>query len=388
MGGQRNSYPYRRSRHRNRYYSGYSNVSRVGSQTRDAAREYVRKCLFTLDNPRKRILFANYEALYGKAAGQYLRETLTKWGTGRVKMSDQSEQRILECVPRVMTVTEQYELLVISSNRWLRKLDGSDARRLPRPIGSVNELRNVYINAITRVISERPELDWFVKNVFTNEELNEYLSCLRFLAIQRYLQTFRAIQIDLASVLPIDEIEGCRVRSSYVDKLTNHLIEGVGRKDLECAPIEQENPIPALVSRIGHENAWLISERIMNEQYAAVVGKQTVNIGRDDMNSALTSLAELPPGADYDASYVIHGSGGDLYVHIQRRNVFKLRAEIAAYVLLQGVLIAFSLIVAWKMLFSSLWHASIAILIGVITGMIKLQEKVQAKKRELELYER
>jgi hypothetical protein len=353
----------------------------------DPPENFVRERFFQFDEVRREFVIMHYSKLYGENAGRYLRDTFRKWETGSVRMSRQSELRILECVPRYMTKEDQYELLLLNApaitnqRKYLRAWPSSQA-----PI-SVKQLHTAYVAEINTLKNSAIALTWFVKNVFTDEEIDEYVQCLRFVAIEQQLRNYTAVMTDLRQMLPLPTVQGCKVSAFYLDYLQGCCLELDNVGDFGQLKLDIDNPIPALISRIGMANAKLISDRVLRMEHKIVDGAGSVRIGIHDLHSFLNSIRRATDGPDYDANITVVGSGGSMHIEIKKRSIARLGAKVTELELywlmyavggIGGALYLFSI---------NLWFvAAIAGFVGYVGIQNKSSEIAQLKK-EMRDYE-
>src|SRR5690349_16355604 len=75
------------------------------------ALEHVHQTFFELDPGRLDQLLALYGRHHGGGAADYAAKTITSWRRGHVQMSDQTERRLLDLLPQVMTADEKLTLV-------------------------------------------------------------------------------------------------------------------------------------------------------------------------------------------------------------------------------------------------------------------------------------
>ena len=84
----------------------------------DETSMYVRDVFFNFEKSRF-VEFANfYEKKYGTGAKAYLKATFEKWKSGSTQMSGETCDRILHCVPKFMTIEEQFHIIALYIPRF------------------------------------------------------------------------------------------------------------------------------------------------------------------------------------------------------------------------------------------------------------------------------
>lgn len=383
----------------NDYYFGYRSGSRKGrskpksasthfaDSRPDSSRAFVRDRLFKFDAPQRQAMVKHYGHLYGEHAGRYLREVVEQWATGSVRMTAQSERRILECVPKFMTKEEQYELLLLSAptlsgltSDWGASATGSNHSQL-------EQLRARYLQRINRIKTSAVTLEWFVKGVFSEEEIDEYVQCLRYVAIEQCLRAFASVLDDLSQMMPIPQIHGCRITYYYEDYLHRFRIGSVHKSDLASSCLVADNPVPAMITRIGVDNARLIADRILSIDYKMSEGAGVVRIGAHEVQLFMNSLRAAVEGPDYEANLIVKGAGGAMHIEVSKRNLRLLRARLMMIVLLQAASAFTGIWFVSLGLRGGDWAVVALVEFGVVWMIMKLGLKVSDYRKELSDYE-
>lgn len=71
----------------------------------------VEKRFLSLTPDKLRLLLEEYKKLYGEVACDYAKQTYKKWQSGKVKMSGQTAERLLNLVPHYISYGNQIELI-------------------------------------------------------------------------------------------------------------------------------------------------------------------------------------------------------------------------------------------------------------------------------------
>lgn len=90
-----------------RHIQEYEDLSRrLGPIVND-----VQQAFFNLPPQFLEQLFGAYTRMYGEAPGQYARTTFGQWRNGTRRMSGQTAKRLLDLVPRFLTVSQRYDIV-------------------------------------------------------------------------------------------------------------------------------------------------------------------------------------------------------------------------------------------------------------------------------------
>ena len=98
----------------NRYSGGSHDENhkrKLALMFRSDSRAYVRDRFFNLTDSQFKDFIKFYASKYGISPRDYLLNTYYSWKSGSTKMSQQTETRLLSCVPKVLFQDEQVVLL-------------------------------------------------------------------------------------------------------------------------------------------------------------------------------------------------------------------------------------------------------------------------------------
>lgn len=142
----------------------------------------------------------------GYGPGQYLRKTIHAWRSGRTGMAGTTVSRILECVPPFLSKPKQFELLAYYIPSIIQQQQSTiDAKGL-----RVSQLTELYKTMSRSIMEKEYHLDWFVKEVFPPDELEEFLCVLKYTMLDCLRQSHSHIQSDLGAIPAyIAGIDGC-----------------------------------------------------------------------------------------------------------------------------------------------------------------------------------
>jgi hypothetical protein len=353
----------------------------------DSSRAFVRDRLFKFDAPQRQALVKHYGYLYGEHAGRYLREVIGQWATGSVRMTAQSERRILECVPKFMTREEQYELLLLSAPTLNGSWSDWGSTSTRSDYSQLDQLRVRYLQSINRIKTSAVTLEWFVKGVFNEQEIEEYVQCLRYVAIEHYRKAFASVLDDLRQIMPIPQIHGCRITYYYEDYLHRFRIGSADKSELAASCLITDNPVPVLITRIGVDNARLIADRILSIDHKMYEGAGVVRIGAHEIQLFMNSLRAAIEGPDYEADFIVKGAGGAMHIEVSKRNLRLLRARLTMIVMLQAAAAAAGIWFLLLDLRDADWAIVALVEFGVVWMIMKLGLKASDYRKELSDYE-
>lgn len=187
----KNKYWYFRRFDQDRYYNHtfYTN--------RDKSKHFVKEEFFKFDKNLLEVLANKYRNEYGTKAYNYLKETFHKWKNGQVRISDQTVERILKFVPRLLPLNKQYQLLKLEISSFIEKTTVSYNYQ------NVNtkNLEEHYIKYIEKIHKfNADDLRWFVKGSFEEEELSEFIVISKFVLEKKLQQSINQVKHDISVI--------------------------------------------------------------------------------------------------------------------------------------------------------------------------------------------
>ena len=187
---------YRRKRSYYRPYGARYSVStseQIRRQAKSDSESFVRERFFSFSSVTFESFVKFYSRKYGSSAASYLRKTYPNWRDGLTSMSGQTGTRILTCVPRFLSRKDQITLLKFYLP-WLQTLKEVDSSS-----SSITEdsLVKSYEEAARHVLDRDFKLDWFINEVFSEEEVQQFLQAFKFMLLKRLELSFQAVCRDL-----------------------------------------------------------------------------------------------------------------------------------------------------------------------------------------------
>lgn len=302
-------------------------------------------------------------------------------------MTAQSERRILECVPKFMTAKEQYKLLLLSAPKLI--VPAVDWRIGARngSLMSLATLHAKYAQSIDTLKTSTVNLEWFVKGVFSEQEIEEYVQCLRYVGMQKLQQSFSAVIEDLGEMLPLPPMSGCKISYQYVDYLYQCQLDNVNSEELNTHRLFVDIPMPDLITRIGVENARMIADRLLGIDTSMREGYGSMVIGVDEVQSFLHSIQLAVDGPDYDGRVNVKGAGGTMHIHITRRNLKVLRKKLDLLGMLMLATAALGILIVWLFISGAQWLFAFIFGLGSMAVISWLYVEADYCKKELSNYE-
>lgn len=299
-------------------------------------------------------------------------------------MAGQTERRILECVPPFLSKDKQFELLsfqipsVIHQQRSELKVS-----RLKS-----SELEKSYRQLVATIVEHEYKLDWFVKEVFPAKEVKEFLNVLKFTMLDCLRQSYAHVRQDLMlmhEILP--DLDGS-VDLSYHIALLDCPVEVDVYPPPGAAQLAITIPEPSFVTEFRDQYRRILLDHALTQCKADAAGHANRQIALADVQAFVAQLKRTSPDQEYDTTLEVQGHGGTIRIHLRKKNLLRLRYEIAKQTMkLIFVLAVTGMGVVWLYL-KGLWPN--LIYLGIIPlGIIgSIWSKIHDLKSEVTDYER
>lgn len=346
--------------------------------------KFVRDEFFCLDLFTFERFSDFYAQKYGDGPRQYMRRTYPKWQSGTTRMSGQTERRILECVPPFLSKDKQFELLSFQVPSVVnQQKSGLKASQI-----KTSELEKSYRQIATTVAEHEYKLDWFVKEVFPTKEVNEFLNVFKFTMLDCLRQSYAQVRQDLMLMQDIMPNLDGSVDLSYQIALLDCPVEvdaypPPGPDQLTISMSE-----PRLITQFRDKYRTILLDHALTQRKAEAVGHANHQVALADVEAVVAQLQRTSADQEYDTTLEIQGHGGTLRINLQKKNLLRLRYEIAK--LSMKLIIATAICgagVIWICL-KGIWP--ILFYLGIIPiGIIgSIWAKLQKLKSEVTDYER
>jgi hypothetical protein len=170
-------------------------------------------------------------------------------------------------------------------------------------------------------------MEWFVKEVFSDKEISEFLDVLKYTMHEQIQASYQGVCDDLVKFREALAVTDGSVDVDYTISLFDC------RLNIDTfagsTPLRLEMPVPALVTRFNDDYRNILvdqsARQIMEERNRPV--KQRVAIY--DIQTMLTQLQRMDSDQECDATLTVEGRGGIATIHITKKLLGRLRYEIA-----------------------------------------------------------
>jgi hypothetical protein len=264
-----------------------------------------------LTNSQFADLCSLYENHYGKGAVRYLTKTYDSWRTGTTRMAGQTCRRILECVPPVLPLDDQFTILSSYGPERLTCL--------VRSIRHSADLHDRYRALCLAIIDDAPEFPWFAKGIFPASELSEFTSVFRFSLLEQVRQSYCAVVSDIKLLRDLFADSDHAHEVTYRIELIGESLDGQQFVDLRERTLP-ELPRPALATRFEPYLKRLLVERGVDRMVDSVRGKYSQEIMVIDISHVREHIRALD-GASVSAQIKAKGAGGLASIRLERKDV-------------------------------------------------------------------
>ncbi|RYZ86793.1 MAG: hypothetical protein EOP06_13835, partial [Proteobacteria bacterium] len=323
---------YRRSSHvRLSQYVPISKAVALQQKASTEASRFVRQAFFSLEPARLERYFAQYANENGATSAAYARKTYDKWRSGVVGMSPETATRLLKIVPRILPRYDQLKLLEIYVPYLQQSLAEMFLESLRREIIPALELVSSYQKAEEMAKKVPLPVDWFVKGVFTDQELAHFEEVIRFLLIHRLESSFRSVVSDLIT------LHNACAEKPFAITLRYQISFLGAQVDLESAQG---------VQNLDYRPSFYIDQPKVNKDVQSMIVRNIANIlsgdeATEQRSSGMQSIAlnelaatldrvEASRNSETNASLRIEAKGGIAFLEITKLSLQLLRQKIGA----------------------------------------------------------
>ena len=299
-------------------------------------------------------------------------------------MSGQTGTRILTCVPRFLSREDQISLLKFYLP-WIQTLKEAD---FSSSLISSDSLVQAYEEAARHVLERDFKLDWFINEIFSSDEVREFLQAFKFMLLKRLELSYRCVCRDLERLNDLVRRVDFPVTVSY----HIHYLGRSLRLSSPTAPNPQAfritEPVPKLFQTTDQHLLKVLSEdavQMRKEQEDATV---KAFISANDVQMALSQI-QVASSQEVESTLEANGEGGRITLHFVRRDVQRMRYEVSKC----GWIFAGACVLVAGLYFHGLNHGYIGLLVfpgGFVTIAVlaALWGTFQESKKQLEEYER
>jgi hypothetical protein len=294
-------------------------------EARRGATEFVLNKFLTLSTFDFERYASWYLTKHGSSAHDYLQKTYAKWRQKLTGMSPQTAGRVLEGVPRIMSRSEQFQLLRI----YLPYLLCTPRDQGRNVTIQSSDLAQFYVNAGNSITTQTFSLDWFVSAVFSADELNVFHNVIRFILLRRLEASFDDVKSDLIALHN-------SLRTLQAEVTLNYQVNFFGTRvvvgDVQVLAKQQ---LAVTLPSLTHEDLALpelksiLADTVLNDSLKLHFGSEIQSLGIDDLGRVIQQVEAVRADQEMDSRMGIEGKGGIAQVQIIKRSISRMKARIA-----------------------------------------------------------
>lgn len=274
-------------------------------------------------------VFSKFSRIYGKKYGYKsqieLIQTYPHWKSGQTRMSGKTIKKILECVPLCLSKEAQFKLLCFQIPSVLHQ------QKLAMKIHHIEawQLDETYQQIADRIMASKYTVEWFLKDLFLNGELNEFVNLFKFMLLDSLRQSFKQVQQDLTLMYKLLPTLDSGVDLQYRVNLFDCNL----KIDFSRPPINKDFtisiPEPILVSQYRDKYQQMLMEHALSHRQSEIEGQVNHHLALTDIQNLVSQLGEITSHHEYDSSMTLQGSGGIMRLRLFSKNLMSLRFSIA-----------------------------------------------------------
>lgn len=238
------------------------------------------------------------------------------------------------------------------------------------------------------MIEHEYKLDWFVNEVFPSEELSEFLNVFKYTMLDCLRQSFAQVREDLVLIHDFIPKTDGSVDMSYHIVLLDCTLNVDVYPPPGATHLNISIPEPRLVTKFRDRYKTILLDHALTQCKAEAIGHANRQIALSDVKAVVTQLERTKSDQEYDSTLEVQGHGGTLHIHLQKKNLLRLRYAIAKQTVKLLIALCISGVVVVWLCTEELW--GILFLLGIISlGIIgSIWEKLNKLRTEVKEYER
>ena len=326
-----------------------------------------------------------YEREYKQGARKYLEATFDKWRIGEVQPRRETQDRILHCVPRLLSPVKQFTILSFYIPEYMRKLiDASKVHNL-----AIDAIPRAFADAANKCRETKPNLDWFVRGVFSEDEIAAFADVVRYTSLDRLHRSYSAVCLDLAAATThLAEVDAKITMRYRLEELGGVIELGGVVPTLPASAFDMPS-VPALVVR--HREQY---ERLLIDHHCDMLVKQEAQVVRHqvaqlDLSILENAIASVSRAESMESNFEVRGAGGTFEGTVCRKNLTVLKAQLYGR-MVAAIICTLGLVAGIGAAFTSKdWRGLAVCGIWVVFAVVPaVWSWVMEKHREVSDYER
>ncbi len=377
---------------------GRSSSRRIRPDPNTFAEKFVKRSFFDLSWEKRAECFSIYAQKYGKGPASYAEKTYSSWKSGSVGMSGQTARRVLEIVPAILPRETRLELLAIYLPSFEEKIRDTLYEQYGRS-GAIDvlDLESVYVKAGRTINQMHFYMEWFVKDMFSQHEIDHLENVVRWLMLTRLSESFVAVQTDLISLHNTCRTYRFSIHLDYRIEMLRSQVDMAhahGISKMKFAPIlktsgdQLEDDVKLLIRR------KLVDARAQ-DQKKDYQGKGNSMIALHEVESVLDTVDKAnAKNTEVETTLEIEARGGKATLRVEKKSRERLKNAISTAEWKRNGFVGLCSIVAIWGISSGHLNWGIVIVCSIfglplLWGLWEgLESDLKRANKELEAYER
>lgn len=321
-----------------KYYNSFYD-SHTYNSYRDEIQSYIKKEFFSIDRNTFTKIAELYRSLYGEKPYGYLLDAYDYWRRGERRVSDQTMERILKCVPKYLSKEKK---LIILKSEIIQFIERKKKKYENKPI-NCNQIDGNYTDFYNSIEQFDPsDLRWFVKDVFAQSEIKSFIEISKYVVKKKLEQSYNQVKNDLKILYPVVSQISFGVESQYY--IIDFFKTSISLSTFPEITMRLGNkgiPEPSLDENIDERMLTYLLDEILKITYIQEIGKINQEISKNDLTMLLKRYKDILEN-DKEAEILseFQGKGGIFSISILLKSKTKLSQ---AFILSVSKTIAFLL---------------------------------------------
>ena len=229
-------------------------------------------------------------------------------------MAGQTERRIMKCVPPFLNKAKQFELLSFQMASLIREHE----RELRSTRTWASELTDKYSTLAAKVLQRDYDLDWFVKDVFPQAELDEFVNVFRYTTLDSLRESLTQVRKDLAMVHELTPtLDGTMEVSYRIALLDCPLYVDVCPQPNE-PELDIPLPRPQFVTHFSDQYKRILLDHALLGRRIQHGEERNRQMAVSEVHAFIAELRTTKSDREYDLTLEVQGHGGTLCIRLQK----------------------------------------------------------------------
>lgn len=175
-------------------------------------------------------------------------------------------------------------------------------------------------------------MEWFLKDLFSDDEMEAFTSVLTYTMLDRLRQSYDQVCQDLIRVFSPLAGAGCSVALTYRIALLDCTVKIDRLPDTSDDGFSVSFPEPALVTAYRPQYRTILLEHELGQRKEKIQGQTHRSMALGDVAGMVNLLKRMDRRKEYDTRLRIRASGGRMDLHLQKKNLHRLRSLMAVQI--------------------------------------------------------